>query len=153
MRFMYVKQYCLVWRIFYMWFIQLLNTGQLLEPNHCYHFTTITLYLAQIHNECILQNVFPMHRLLVLFKMETLFFKKNYFVYFCFFSFLSTGRKKIGEAKWATSVHITWLARDAVQDLAVHCKYMQFHHSSAWNISAARVDIQAFPAGAHHFST
>ena len=153
MRFVYVKQYHLVWRIFYMWFILLLNMGQFLGPNHCCNFRTITLYLTQIHDECSFQNVSPMHSLLVAFKMQTPFFKKHYFVDFVFFSCPSTERKKFGEAKRAASVPITQLAGDAGRRQAECCKYIQIHHFLAWNVSSARADIRAPPAGAHHLST
>lgn len=107
--------------------------GQFLEPNHCCNFRTITLYLTQIHNECIFQNVFPKHSLLVAFKIEPPFFKKNIilFILSSFPSFSLGGKKKIREAKWAASVHITRLAGDALRDLAEHCKYTQIHHCLA----------------------
>lgn len=106
--------------------------GQFLEPNHCCNFRTITLYLTQIHNECIFQNVFPKHSLLVAFKIEPPFFKKTSFCLFCLlFLPFHWEEKKIREAKWAASVHRTWLAGDALRDLAEHCKYTQIHHCLA----------------------
>lgn len=60
------------------------------------------------------------------FKRETPFFRKDNFVYFVFFFFLSTGRKKIGEGTWTDSVPITGLGRDAAWDLAEHFNTSEF---------------------------
>lgn len=71
--------------------------GAIFRTESLLQFRTITLHLAQIHNECTFQNAFPMQSLLAAFKIETPFFKikhQGFILLFVAFCFLSTGREK-----------------------------------------------------------